>query len=129
MAEMAELSESLGDYLEAIFQIVACKKAVRAKDISERIGVNRSSVTAALHALAQRGLINYAPYDVITLTESGQAAAGELVRRHAGLKDFFVNVLGVGEREADEAACRVEHALTSDITDRFLLFVEGVTHG
>ena len=129
MAEMAELSESLGDYLEAIFQIVACKKAVRAKDISERIGVNRSSVTAALHALSQRGLINYAPYDVITLTESGQAAAGELVRRHAGLKDFFTKVLGVPEREADEAACRVEHALTSDITERFLDFVEGVTHG
>jgi DtxR family Mn-dependent transcriptional regulator len=129
MAEMAELSESLGDYLEAIFQIVACKKAVRAKDISDRIGVNRSSVTAALHALSQRGLINYVPYDVITLTDAGQAAAGELVRRHAGLKDFFTKVLGVPEREADEAACRVEHALTSDITERFLDFVEGVTHG
>lgn len=129
MTEMAELSESLGDYLEAIFQIVACKKAVRAKDISERIGVNRSSVTAALHALSQRGLINYAPYDVISLTDAGQAAAGELVRRHAGLKDFFTKVLGVSDRDADEAACRVEHALTSDITDRFLSFIEGVKHG
>jgi len=129
MAETTELSESLGDYLEAIFQIVAYKKAVRAKDISTRIGVNRSSVTAALHALTQKGLINYAPYDVITLTEAGQSAAVELVRRHAGLKDFLVNVLGVEEQEADEAACRMEHALTPEITDRFLDFISGGTHG
>lgn len=129
MAETTELSESLGDYLEAIFQIVACKKAVRAKDISSRIGVNRSSVTAALHALAQRGLINYAPYDVISLTEAGQVAAEELVRRHEGLKDFFITVLGVAEHDADEAACRMEHALTPEITERFLDYINGAAHG
>jgi DtxR family Mn-dependent transcriptional regulator len=53
----------------------------------------------------------------------------ELVRRHAGLKDFLVNVLGVEEQEADEAACRMEHALTPEITDRFLDFISGGTHG
>ncbi len=77
-----ELSASLEDYLEAIFQIVRDKQAARAKDISERLKVRRSSVTGALHALADRELINYAPYDLITLTDKGKIVAQAVVRRH-----------------------------------------------
>ena len=64
------LTASLEDYLEAIFVIVARKQAVRAKDIARHLNVKNASVTRVA-ALAERGLINYAPYDVITLTPSG----------------------------------------------------------
>ena len=87
------LSASLEDYLEAIFRIVQEKQAARAKDIGKHLEVSRSSVTGALHALADRELINYAPYDVITLTDKGQALAEDVVRRHEVLRDFFVKVL------------------------------------
>jgi DtxR family Mn-dependent transcriptional regulator len=105
----AVLSESLEDYLEAIFHIVAAKQAARASDISDRLGVKRSSVTGALRALAERGLVNYAPYDIITLTEAGRAEAMDVVHRHGVLRDFFVEVLGMDEALADEAACGMEH--------------------
>ena len=74
----AVLSASLEDYLKAIFRIVAVKQAARAKDISARLSVSNSSVTGALRTLADRGLINYAPYDLITLTPLGQAPPGTL---------------------------------------------------
>lgn len=103
------LSESLEDYLEAIYHIVAEKRAARATDISDRLGVNRSSVTGALRALAERGLVNYAPYDIITLTPKGEAAAGDVVHRHEVLRRFFVDVLALPAGVADEAACGMEH--------------------
>ncbi len=103
------LTESLEDYLEAIHYIVAEKHAARATDISRRLGVNRSSVTGALRALAQRGLVNYAPYDIITLTPEGEAVAGRVARRHEVLRDFFVNVLAVDDETANRAACGMEH--------------------
>jgi len=103
------LSESLEDYLEAIFHIVSAKQAARATDISDRMGVNRSSVTGALRALAARGLVNYAPYDIVTLTPAGQAAAENVAHRHQVLRDFLVKVLAVDEQIADEAACGMEH--------------------
>lgn len=117
-----KLSASLEDYLEAIFNIVAEKQAARARDIAELIGVNRSSVTGALHALSDKGLINYAPYDVITLTEAGQAAAVDVVRRHEVLRHFLERVLGVEAGEAEQAACRMEHAVPRSVLERLTAF-------
>jgi len=120
------LSASLEDYLEAIFRIVREKSAVRAKDIGRRLKVTRSSVTGALHALADRELINYAPYDVITLTDKGWVIAEDVVRRHEVLRDFFVKVLAVKRKDADAAACKMEHAIPETILERFVQFVEFV---
>ena len=118
------LSESLEDYLESIFFTIEKKRAARAKDISKRLQVNASSVTGALHALSDRGFINYAPYDVITLTDKGARAAREIARRHGALRDFFVRVLRVEPEAADEAACRVEHAMPRGILGRLIQFIE-----
>jgi DtxR family Mn-dependent transcriptional regulator len=123
------LSESLEDYLEAIFHIVSAKRAARATDISDRMGVNRSSVTGALRALAERGLVNYAPYDIITLTPVGTAAAESVVRRHQVLRDFFVKVLGVDEPIADEAACGMEHHVGKVVLRKLASLAEYVAAG
>ncbi|MBW1721830.1 MAG: DtxR family transcriptional regulator [Deltaproteobacteria bacterium] len=120
------LSASLEDYLEAIFHIIAEKQAARAKDISKRLKVGGSSVTGALRALADRGLINYAPYDVITLTANGKKVAEDVVRRHEVLRDFFVKVLAVEYGEADTAACKMEHAISKAILQRFIDFANFV---
>jgi len=125
-ADGINLSASLEDYLEAIFQIVREKQAVRAKDIGKRLKVARSSVTGALHALADRELIHYAPYDVITLTETGRTVAEDVVRRHEVLCEFFVKILSVDQAEADAAACKMEHAIPRNILERFVEFVEFV---
>ena len=114
------LSASLEDYLEAISHIVAEKKAARAKDIALRMKVNKSSVTGALHALSNKGLINYAPYDIITLTPKGESSARRIVKRHEVLEEFFHKVLGVSEAEAEENACKMEHALSAAVLKRLV---------
>ena len=83
------LSASLEDYLEVIFHIVEEKQAAKAKNISDSLNVNSSSVTGALHALKEKALINYAPYDVITLTSKGKRVAKEIVQRHNALRNFL----------------------------------------
>jgi DtxR family Mn-dependent transcriptional regulator len=120
------LTASLEDYLEAIFHIIAEKQAVRPKDIAKRLKVANSSVTGALRSLADKELINYAPYDVISLTLTGKAAAKDVVRRHEVLRDFFVKVLAVEETDADKAACQMEHSIPKFILERFIRFAEFV---
>lgn len=120
------LSASLEDYLEAIYHIVAEKQAARAKDISVRLKVNSSSVTGALRALAEKQLVNYAPYEVITLTSKGKKIAKDIVRRHQALNDFFVKVLSIDQKIAEEGACKMEHALPREILDQLVKFVEFV---
>lgn len=118
------LTASLEDYLEAIFHIIAEKQAVRPKDIAKRLKVTNSSVTGALRSLSEKELINYAPYDVISLTPTGKTAAKDVIRRHEVLRDFFVKVLAVEEAHADKAACQMEHSITRVILERFIQFVE-----
>ncbi len=118
------LTASMEDYLEAIYHIVRKKQAARAKDIARRLAVNNSSVTGALRTLSEKGFINYAPYDVITLTAKGRQHAEDVVRRHEALMDFFTKVLCVDEQEASDAACKMEHAVSRTILDRLIRFVE-----
>ena len=120
------LSASLEDYLEAIFHIIRDKRAARPKDISKRLEVGSSSVTGALKALAERELVNYAPYDIVTLTPAGERAARDVVHRHESLREFFVKVLAADSELADKAACRMEHAIPPELVDRFISFVEFV---
>jgi DtxR family Mn-dependent transcriptional regulator len=120
------LTASLEDYLEAIFHIIADKQAVRPKDIARRLKVSNASVTGALRSLADKELINYAPYDVITLTPAGKTAAVDVIRRHEVLSDFFVKVLAVDPAAADEAACKMEHSIPKVILERFIQFAEFV---
>jgi len=119
-----QLSDSLEDYLEAIFHIEAQKQAARAKDIADRLTVSSSSVTGALRLLADRGLVNYAPYDIITLTPDGKAVAQEIVHRHQMLRAFFVRILGIAEPVAEEAACKMEHGISPLVLERMTEFIK-----
>ena len=124
MSRSEPLSSNMEDYLEAIFHISEQKQAARAKDIADRMQVNKSSVTGALRSLSDKGLVNYAPYDIITLTGRGKKLAVEIVRRHEALKDFFIKILLIDKTEAEQAACKVEHEISKNIVDRLISFVE-----
>ena len=126
MSDTQSLSASLEDYLEVIYGLVKKDKVARGRDISRRMGVTGASVTGALRALSERKLVNYAPYEVVTLTRQGERVAAEVVGRHKALKDFFVSVLGVDEKEAGENACRIEHAVSENLMKRLIRFAEFV---
>jgi len=119
-----QVSASLEDYLKAISHTVEAKGAARAKDLVMALGVHNSSVTQALRSLAEKKLINYAPYDVITLTESGKSIAVDVVNRHTTLAAFLENVFSLPANEANEGACRIEHVISPVVFDRFVKFVE-----
>lgn len=118
------LSASQEDYLEAIFEILLERPAVRARDIARRLRVSGPSVTAALRHLAAKKLIRYAPYEYVTLTDAGRAAGSRIARRHAVLRDFFVEELGAEPAEAEQCACRVEHAVTPDLFERWVRYLQ-----
>jgi DtxR family Mn-dependent transcriptional regulator len=124
MAKKTAMTASQEDYLETIYHIAAEKQAARAKDIAKVMKVKASSVTGALRLLADKGLVNYAPYDVITLTPEGKELAEEVVRRHEVLDDFFSRILGVEASVAEAAACEMEHALPQSVLDRLIEFVQ-----
>ena len=124
MTDPQQLSASLEDYIEAIYHIITEKQVARGKDISARLAVSGASVTEALRALSKRGLINYAPYEVITITSEGREVAEDVIRRHNSLKQFFTDVLAIEETLAEEGACKIEHTAPPKIISRMVDFIK-----
>ncbi len=123
MDKIRPLSASLEDYIEAIYHIIAEKQVARGKDITARLSVSGASVTEALRSLSKKGLINYAPYEVITLTDTGRTTAEDVVRRHNALKKFFVEVLAIDDDTAEQGACKIEHTAPAEIIARMVDFI------
>lgn len=119
-----ELSASQEDYLETIFFLAEKDGAARPKDIAARMKVRAASVTGALRALAEKGLINYAPYASVSLTEQGRRIAGRIAVKHRALLHFFTQVLGIEAAEAEEFACSMEHTIPDHILQRLVRFAE-----
>ncbi len=122
MSTKDPLNEKLLAHLLTIYQICSENRVARAKEISARLRVRPYAVTAALRALGNLGLINYAPYDVITLTKSGQRHARKILQQRKALADFFIQVLDVDQDEAHEAAARLEQHIPSSILEKMIRF-------
>lgn len=118
-----DISASLEDYIMTIYEVIQEKKGVKAIDISRKLEVGRSSVTDALKNLADKKLINYSPYDVISLTEEGERVAADVQEKHRILHDFFENILTLSHEEAAKNACGVSHAISQEAFDKFVQFI------
>jgi len=118
-----DLTASMEDYLEVIYLLVKKNKLARAKDIATHLGVKKPSVTGALRVLSEKGLVRYTPYGFIDLTPEGEKQASKIFRRHEILKNFFLNVLQIKEENAEEDACKIEHAISDNTLERLVDFV------
>lgn len=118
-----QLTESQEDYLEAIYRIATAELGARSSEVADAMGVKRPSVTSALKSLADKGLVNYSPYDRVSLTPEGQTAARSVVARHGILRQFLTDVLGIAPADAQSEACRLEHAFTPAVFARFVQFL------
>ncbi len=118
------LTPSLEDYLEAISNLIKDQKVARVKDIAEKTNVKLSSVTGAVKQLAKQGFVNYQPYQYITLTEKGEKEAEKISNKRKVLKKFFIKVFDMKYTEAEDIACKFEHFLTPELTEKFKKFNE-----
>lgn len=119
-----QLSASLENYLETILNLYEEKQKIKAVEIAKSLNVSKASVTEALRALAAKGLINYAPYEDITLTTLGIDRAQQVTLKHKVLYDFLSGILGIEHEEAIKNACKIEHVISENVLDKFIAFLE-----
>ena len=116
------LSESLEDYLEAIAELISVEGHAHTKDIARKLGVKMPSVTGALRALVEKGLIEYNANYPVVLTPLGRQTAEKVMLRHRILGRFFVEILGLPLQKGSDIACHMEHVIDDDTVERFVLF-------
>ncbi len=122
------LTESMEDYLEAIYLLAQDRKVVRVKDLMSFLNYKVSSVNSAVKILADRGFVEHEKYGHVELTQAGRAVAEKVYSRHENILRFFTRVLGVEKDTARNDACRIEHSLSPETYARFLAFITYIEH-
>lgn len=118
MEDNKRLTPSRQCYLAAILMLESNHGRARQSQLAERIRVNRSSVTAALRALAQSGMVVYEPYGAATLTREGRQIAEAIVNRWRILRDFLMRTLDMEEAPAAKAACQMQNSMPDAVMER-----------
>ena len=111
---MKQLTFSMENYLEAIYELSENGKGVRISDISKRLGVAKSSTNSAMATLSKRGLIVSEKYKEIHLTAEGLKTAEFTAKKHKLIHQFFTEVLNIDTHIADKDACAIEHVISNE---------------
>lgn len=111
---MVNLTFTMENYLEAIYELSRDDTGARVSDIAERLGVTKASTSAAMTALSEKGLITNEKYGEIHLTPTGRALAEFTSRKHQIIRQFFMDVLRIDAKTADKDACAIEHVISND---------------
>jgi DtxR family transcriptional regulator, Mn-dependent transcriptional regulator len=118
------ISESLQNYLETILNLSRDGEPVRVTDIASRLSLAKASVTQALGALREQGLIHQDRYGPVELTPRGRHYAAAVRQRHELLLDFLIDVLDVDPKTAERDACLMEHAVSSQTIEKLVQFLD-----
>jgi DtxR family Mn-dependent transcriptional regulator len=124
--EEIQITSTMEDYLETIFQLNREKGAIRVKNIAKKMGVKMPTVTNMLKTLNDKGLIDYEKHEYLELTRDGYKVGKEIERRHNAIRSFLTDILKLDPVSADEEACKMEHGMSSETLVRLIKFIEFV---
>lgn len=113
-------SSTVEDYIKHIYLISekSGNEEVSMGRVAEALGVVPGTATTMVKALADAGLVDYAPRVGVALTGPGQRLALHVLRRHRLLEQFLVQVLDFDWSEVHEEAERLEHEVSDLLLER-----------
>ncbi len=111
-------SESVENYLKAIYKLEQECDWVPTGGIAKRLSVSPPSVSRMVKRLSQGELLRHSPYQGVKLTETGRHAALRVIRNHRILECYLVQFLGVAWDTVDLEVERLEHVVSDELVNR-----------
>ena len=110
---MKKLSFAMENYLEAIYELSGGGAGARVSDIARRLDVTKASTNNAMTSLAEKGLVTNEKYGEIFLTSKGLELAKSTSKKHRVIRKYFIEVLKIDSKVADDDACAIEHVISN----------------
>ena len=117
---MSALTQSIEDYLKAIYELEEDAGKVSTNALAEKLNVAPASVTGMLKRLSadKPRLVNYERHHGVTLTAAGRKIALEIIRHHRLIELYLAQALGYTWDEVDAEAEKLEHVISEEFEDR-----------
>jgi DtxR family transcriptional regulator, Mn-dependent transcriptional regulator len=112
----ARYSSVIEDYVRAIYHLQTAADSVATTVLAAQMQSRAATTTEMVQRLAGLGLVDYARYKGVTLTEAGVALALDVLRRHRLLELFLVTTLHYSWDEVHTEADALEHI----VSDQFI---------
>jgi len=117
---MSPLTQSVEDYLKAIYELQEDTGKVSTNALAEKLGVKAGSVTGMIKNLAEGSprLVDYEKHKGVVLTPAGRKIALEIIRHHRLLELYLQQSLGYSWDEVHAEAEKLEHVISEEFEDR-----------
>src|SRR6056297_3859017 len=122
------LSQSVEDYLKAIYKLETDEKGASTTRIAESLDVSSASATNMVKRLSEMGLVDYESYKGASLTNSGRKIALEIIRHHRLLELYLLEVMGYSWDEVHEEAEKLEHHISERFEEKIAKLLDNPTH-
>ncbi|MEO9886180.1 MAG: metal-dependent transcriptional regulator [Balneola sp.] len=122
------LSQSVEDYLKAIYLLEIEDKSATTNSIAEALSVSSASVTNMFKKLAKLKLINHKSYRGAELTKAGEKIALEVIRHHRLLELYLKEMMGYSWDEVHDEAEKLEHHISEQFEDKIAELLNDPTH-
>jgi DtxR family Mn-dependent transcriptional regulator len=126
------LTDSIQHYLRGIYKLGMDGWPVSVTALAREQHVSPASASAMVKKLAALDLLEHTPYRGVSLTDSGERVALEVIRHHRLLELYLAETLGLHIDEVHDEADRLEHAISEELEariDRALGFPTHDPHG
>ncbi|MEX2604302.1 MAG: metal-dependent transcriptional regulator [Gracilimonas sp.] len=122
------LSQSIEDYLKAIFVLQSEGEVATTTNIANALKVSSASVTNMLKRLAKMNLLEHEAYKGAKLTSTGNKIALEILRHHRLLELYLKEVMGYSWDEVHDEAEKLEHHISEQFEERIAELLNHPTH-
>ena len=113
-------SSTVENYVKQIYLLQQREpgKRVLMGRLADAMRVVPGTATTMIKALADSGLVLYAPRSGVRLTRGGEQLALHVLRRHRLIELLLVKTLGFDWSEVHDEAEELEHAISDKVLDR-----------
>ena len=122
------ITDGMLDYLVAIYELARDYNKVTTSSLAEKMYVSAAATSSMLKRLEETGHVVRSTADGIALTDQGELAALQMLRRHRLLEVFLIEVMGFTWDQVKAEAHRMEHSLSPAFERRMELLCGYPTH-
>jgi DtxR family transcriptional regulator, Mn-dependent transcriptional regulator len=110
--------QAIEDYLKTIYMLAETESPVSTSRIAEARAVKPASATNMIQRLDKLNLVHYEKHYGVTLTETGEKIALEVIRHHRLIELYLIEALGFSWDEVHEQADVLEHVISEKLEER-----------
>jgi DtxR family Mn-dependent transcriptional regulator len=110
--------QAIEDYLKTIYALEQEESPVTTSRIAEARGVKPGSATSMIQRLDRLNLVDYLKHYGVTLTDSGNEIALEVIRHHRLVELYLIEALGFSWDEVHEQADILEHVISEELEEK-----------